>query len=180
MPPPLRRIYEAPPRDRRKEAEKARLRYLEAYERAKAADPSITQGEFMRRGTHDLPIGKFKNDESAARYHRKIVKGERTGAAMVRAGTPKGAMRGSFQFRIRTTEGKFISQNISVEGGYSSFDVAAIEYELKRNRRDRVEAIVAYYRTAYGQEEQEIDLDSLEVRVIARQRRPTRMRFSIL
>lgn len=133
----------------------------------------------MRRGTHDLDVGKFKNDESAARYHRKIVSGERTGGAMVRAGTPKAAQRGLFQFRIRTAAGQFISQNISVAGGYTSFDEAAVEYELKRNRRDRIEAMVAYFRQRYGQEEAEIDVDSLEVRVIAHQHRPTRMRIDL-
>lgn len=168
-----------PPRPGSYRDDKSRMRYLLAYERAKVADPSITQGQFLRRGTHDLPVGKFRNDESAARYHRKIVSGERTGGAMVRAGTPKGAVRGHFQFRIRTAAGHFVSQNIEVAGGYSSFDTAAIEYELKRNRRDRIEAMVAHFRARYGQEETEIDLDSLEVRVISHQHRPTRMRFSI-
>jgi len=56
--------------------DEARLRILEAYERAKARNPQLTQGEFMMRGAPGATIekapGKFKNRESAARYFRKI------------------------------------------------------------------------------------------------------------
>lgn len=172
--------------------DRARLRIIEAYERAKRANPAMTQAEFMRRGAPGSGMtreqqeklkapGRFKNDDSAARYLRKILTGERTGGAMYRYGTEEKPGRGIglFQFKIRTAEGKYISQNIDVAGGRSTFDIAAIEHELKRNRRERVEAMVAHYRERYGQEEAEIDIESLEVRPIARQRRPIRMRLAI-
>lgn len=169
-----------------------RIRILEAYERAKRADPSMTQGRFMMAGAPGSRLsadeqkrlkapGRFKNKDSAARYLRKILTGERSGAKMYDYGTEEKPGRGVglFQFKIRTAEGKYISQNIDVSGGRSTFDNAAIEYELKRNRRDRIEAMVAHYRDRYGQEEAELDIDSLEVRPIARQRRPIRMRLAI-
>jgi len=170
----------------------ARQRIKEAYERAKRADPSMTQARFMRAGAPGSRMsaeqqeklkapGRFRNDDSAARYLRKIMSGERTGGAMYRYGTEEKPGRGVglFQFKIRTAEGKYISQNIDVAGGRSTFDIAAIEHELKRNHRDRVEAMVAHFRERYGQEEAEIDIESLEVRPIARQRRPIRMRLAI-
>jgi hypothetical protein len=165
--------------------ERARLRILQAFERAKATDPSITQGAFMRAGAPGSRVkglpGKFKSDDSASRYFRKIRSGERTGGAMYRQGTEDlpGRMIGLFQFKVRTAEGRYISQNIDVAKAYSTFDNAAIEYELKRNQRTRVEAMIAAYRERYGQEEAEIDLDSLEVRPIRHQRRPIRMRLSL-
>jgi len=165
--------------------DQARLRILQAYERARAVDPSITQGQFMRAGAPGSRVtnlaGKFRTDDSAARYFRKIRSGERTGGTMYRQGTEEGPGRmvGLFQFKIRTDDGRFISQNITVAGAVSSFDNAAIEYELKRNRRDRIEAMVAAYRERYGQEHGDIDIDSLEARPIHHQRKPIRMRLAL-
>lgn len=169
-----------------------RLRIIEAWQRAKRADPSMTQGRFMMAGAPGSRLsadeqkrlrapGRFKSKDSAARYLRKILTGERTGARMYDYGTEEKPGRGVglFQFKIRTAEGKYISQNITATNARSTFDNAAIEYELKRNRRDKVEAMVAHFRERYGQEEAEIDIESLEVRPIARQRRPIRMRLAI-
>lgn len=160
----------------------ARFRILEAYARAKEANPSLTQAEFMRAGTRGLKAGKFTTDDSAARYLRKIIKGERTGGAMYREGTQlkPGRGVGLFQFRVTTGEGKVISQNIAVAGGAAStFDNAAVEYELRHSHRERIEAIIAHYRERYGQEAVEIDLDSLETRPIHHQRRPIRLWLSL-
>jgi hypothetical protein len=165
--------------------DKARFRILEAYERAKSANPAMTQGEFMLAGAPGSRVknlsGKFRSKDTAARYFRKIKTGERTGGEMYRQGTQEypGRNIGLFQFRVQTAEGQFISQNIEVAGGSSTFDVAAVEYELKANRRERIEAMVAHYRLRYGQEETEIDIDSLEARPIRHARKMTRMHMSI-
>lgn len=166
--------------------DEARLRILEAYERAKAADPTLTQGEFMMRGApgsslvrrdkNGNPIirngktipaaGHFKSEASAARYFRKIKTGERTGAAMERAGR---APRGNYQFRVRVDD-RYISQNVIATGMSSTFDTAFVEAELKGPRRRDVEKIVARYRARYGKEEAAFDPNTMDVRPIRRAR----------
>lgn len=166
--------------------DKSRIRILEAYARAKEANPKLTQGQFMMAGAPGARVkkapGEFKNEGTAARYFRKIKTGERTGGAMYRAGTQEkpGRNIGLYQFKIRTSEGKYISQNLVVAGASSTFDNARVEYELKQNRRERVEAMVAHFRERYGQEEAEIDMDSLEARPVHHMRRPVRMHLSIM
>ncbi len=158
--------------------DRARIRILEAYERAKVINPALTQGEFMRAGAPGSRVkglvGKFRSDDSAARYFRKIKTGERTGGAMYREGRQKGTL-GSFQFRIKIAADKWISQNIAVAGASSTFDIAAVEYELKRNRRERVRELIEAYRSKYAMEEMPIDLDALEVYPIHRVRKPYRI-----
>lgn len=159
----------------------ARIRILEAYERAKAVNPSLTQGQFMRAGAPGSRVkgltGKFSNDESAARYFRKIKTGERTGGAMYREGAQTKGTLGGFQFRVKLGN-RYISQNIAMAGASSTFDIAAVEYELKRNRRKDVEKILARFRNKYGMEEtayDDADLDRLEARPIARSHTPYRL-----
>lgn len=169
-----------PPRPQRDD--KSRIAILEAYERAKAKNPRMTQAQFMMQGAPGASIknapGQFKSEEAASRYFRKIRSGERTGGAMYRAGRETGTI-GLYQIRARLEGGKFISQNISVESAYSTFDIPAIEHDIKTNRRERVEAMIAHYRERYGQEEAEIDMDDVEVRTIRHQRKPIRMRLSL-
>lgn len=161
----------------------ARWRILEAYSRAKQVDPTMTKGQFMRRGAPGAHItkapGSFKNDESAARYFRKIVSGERTGGAMYRAGREKGNI-GLFQLRTKMGD-RFISQNIVVAGGSSTFDIPAIEHELKTTRRNDTEKVIDKWRAKYGREDADMEdlLRELEVRTIHHQNRPIRMRLSI-
>jgi len=161
----------------------ARWRILEAYSRAKQVDPTITRGEFMRRGAPGAHLpktpGKFKDDESAARYFRKIVSGERTGGAMYRAGREKGNI-GLFQIRGKLGD-RFISQNIMVAGG--SLDV---RYPRDRARTpydttERHGEVIDKHRAKYGMEDADVEdlLRELEVRTIHHQNRPIRMRLSI-
>lgn len=159
--------------------DEARLRILAAYDRAKRANPKMTQAQFMRAGapgsqTEGL-VGKFNNDESAARYFRKIKSGERTGGAMYREGK---VHQGLFQLRAKFA-GQYISQNILVAGAPSSFDAYAIEEDIKQNRRANVEKMVARFRQRYGKDDAELDLASLSVRTIRHQKRPVQMRLNI-
>ncbi len=165
--------------------EKARLRILEAYERAKRVDPSITQGAFMRAGAPGSRVeglvGKFRSDDSASRYFRKIRSGERTGGSMYRQGTEEGPGRnvGLFQLRTRIGKDKYITQNITVAGGRSTFDIAAVEAEIRKSHKAEVERIIRAYRDKYGIEQEEIDLDAIEARTIRHQREPIRMRLGL-
>lgn len=128
----------------------------------------------------DAP-GKFRNEESAARYFRKIKTGERSGGAMYRAGEePK--FKGLFQVRLRYGEGDrdFVSQNITVAQGDSTFDIPAVEHQLRTTRRDDLRQTVNYYRNRYGAAEYAFDPDEdMEVRTIRMQRRPIRMRLAL-
>lgn len=190
----------------------SRQRILEAYERAKSNDPTLTQGRFMRQGApgytfetyrtldryervgegrkaysrlipgkHIRAPGKFKSDDSAARYFRKIRSGERSGAAMYEAGTQDkpGRNIGLFQVRARLADGRVISQNIDVSGAMSTFDDINIEYLIKTRNADRMEALILHYQSRYGMDETDVDMESLEVRPIHHQRRPIRMRLSV-
>lgn len=158
--------------------DKARFRILESYERAKAINPAITQGEFMRAGAPGSRVeglvGRFKSNDSAARYFRKIKTGERTGGAMYEEGRSRGTI-GSFQFRVKMRD-RFISQNIAMVGGASTFDIAAVEYELKHNveRRNDIERLVGKYRQKYGQEFEPVDFESLTARPITQVHTPYR------
>jgi len=171
--------------DRQARDERARLRILEAYERAKGVDPSITQGQFMRAGAPGSRveglIGRFRSDDTAARYFRKIRSGERTGGAMYRQGTEEGPGRNIGLFQIKTQIGpdRFISQNITVAGGRSTFDYAAIESEIRLNHRAEMMRIIRAYRDKYGIEQEEIDLDAIEARTIRHQRKPIRMHLGL-
>lgn len=143
----------------------------------------MTQGEFMRRGAPGASLdnapGKFSSNESAARYFRKIVSGERTGGAMYRAGREHGTV-GIFQIKSKIG-GRHISQNITVTSGFSTFDIPAIEHELKTTRRKEAEQLADKYRTRYGMEDADVAdfLDEMEVRTIKTQKKPIRMRLSI-
>jgi hypothetical protein len=156
----------------------ARFRILEAYERAKTIDPSMTQGEFMRAGAPGSRVkglvGRFSNDESAARYFRKIKSGERTGGSMYEEGRSKGTI-GSFQFRVRMKD-RYISQNIAMVGGASTFDIYAVEHELRTNpqRRADIERLVGKYRQKYGQEFEPVDFESLTARPVTKVHTPYR------
>lgn len=161
----------------------SRQRIMEAYERAKTADPSLTQGQFMRHGAPGYELegapGKFKNDDSAARYFRKIRSGERSGAAMYESGRGKGET-GNYQLRARLFDGRIISQNIAVAGGTSSFDVPAIEHQLKTQRAEQVEAMILHYQSRYGMESTEVDMESVDVRLIQTQKKRIRLRMNIV
>lgn len=158
--------------------DKARIRILESYERAKKVDPTITQGQFMRSGAPGSRVeglvGRFRSDDSAARYFRKIRSGERTGGAMYEQGRAKGTL-GSFQFRIKLGRERYITQNVAIAGTSSTFDIAAVEYEMKHRNRASVEKLIATYRAKYGMEQHEIDMDSLEVRQITKVHKPYRI-----
>lgn len=159
--------------------EQARLRILAAYERAKRENPSMTQADFMLAGAPGSQqsglAGRFHNRESAARYFRKIRSGERTGGAMYREGEVK---QGMFQLRAKFGD-KHVSQNILVANAPSSFDTYAVEQEIKRNRREDVEKIVAYFRARYGKEDVTMDMASIRVRRVEHQRRMPTMRLGI-
>lgn len=155
----------------------SRVEILLAYERARKADPSITQGQFMRAGApgsrmKGLP-GNFKSDDSAARYFRKIRSGERTGGAMYKAGSQHGPGRnvGLFQLHAKIGPDRFISRNLSVGNGSSTFDIPAIESEIRKNHRTEVAAIVALYRSRYGVEGEDFDMDEIEVKAVRHQRK---------
>ena len=161
--------------------DEARLRILEAYERAKARNPQLTQGEFMMRGAPGATIekapGKFKNRESAARYFRKIRDRERTGGAMFRAGEEKGVV-GLYQVQLPLRSGQYVSQNMTVVQARSTFDIPAVEDELRRNLpafREKLQR----YKSKYDVASIDFDPSQLSVRTIRHQRQPIRMRLSI-
>lgn len=159
------------------------IRIMEAYEAAKKNDPTLSQGQFLRQGAPgfrlDKAPGKFKSDDSAARYFRKIRSGERSGAAMYEAAQPSSNIRGLFQFKVRLEDGRFISQNITVAGGTSTFDIPNIEHQLRGNKAEQVEELVRHYQQRYEMAEAEIDMETLEVRPIATQRKSIRMRLGV-
>lgn len=165
----------------RERAEHDRARIMQSWERARATDPTVTQARFMREATRDLPYFKNASNNTLARYFRKIRDRERTGSAMYEYGTQEKPGRGVglFQFKVRTIDGRYISQNIDVAGARSTFDNAAIEYELKRKRSDAVAMAILAAQRDTNTPESEIDLETLEVRPIARQRRSIRMRLAI-
>jgi len=75
----------------------------------------------------------------------------------------------------------FISQNIMVAGGSSTFDIPRIEHELRTTRRSDTEKVIDKHRAKYGMEDADVEdlLRELEVRTIHHQNRPIRMRLSI-
>jgi hypothetical protein len=168
--------------------DEARIRILEAYERARAYNPKITQGQFMLRGAPGQSIpkapGKFKNEASAARYLRKIISGERTGGSMYTAGSSRrrgGRTGGLFQFRIHlgtdaSGTDRAISQNImAYDTGNSTFDLSRIEDELRGPRRAEVQALIDKYRSKYGMEHVAVDAERITARPVVHQRTMPRL-----
>lgn len=168
--------------------DRARLRILEAYERRKDYEAKrgrkLTQGQFMLQGAPgarlDKAPGKFRNEESAARYFRKIKTGERSGGAMYRAGS-QDKIKGLFQLRWKRGPGKddYVSQNITVAGASTTFDIPAIEDELRNQRPADVKKLIDQWRSKYGKEAYDVDPDDVEVRLIRKQIKPIRMRLAI-
>lgn len=129
--------------------------------------------------------GKFKDDATAARYFRKVKSGERTGGTMYRAGSQDkpGRSVGLFQVKLQLGKDRYISQNVTVAGASSSFDIYSVEQEMKKAHRQDLTNIIEWYRGKYGMEKQEVDedaiLDDLEARAIRHQRRPSRFWMGI-
>jgi len=169
--------------------DESRIRILEAYAKAKRADPRLTQGQFMMHGApgsnfDDAKTGRFANEKSAARYFRKVKSGQRTGGAMYRESAAK-SKAGLFQAKLKLREqvdghDQYVSQNIMVAGGRTTFDLVAAETEFRKPENfKKFQAQLRKYKDKYAVAAMDFDPSSLELRPIRRQHAPIRLRFSI-
>jgi hypothetical protein len=149
---------------RRVRDERARGEIVTAWREAKAANPKLTQEEFARRA---LPSPKHKQRAkgSGARYLRKILRGERTGAELYREGraTPPSGQSDLFQVDVccpatEDTPGAeeisrrwYICRSFDLEaiGARSTLDVFAIERHPEIRRA--VSAKMAQWRSEYSE-----------------------------
>lgn len=108
--------------------------------------------------------------DTAARYHRKIISGERTGSDIWKRATEP-VEKGLYQAQwIDPATGKHYSVNLSVANAKSTFDIVAIEAEM-RAQPATIAQIVDRFRLRYGDEAAHLQASKFSIRQIAKQRR---------
>lgn len=118
-----------------------------AYQRAKLADPSLTQGEYAVRAYPTISERYEKArrradakemrriEQSGARYHRLVLKGQRTGHVNIERGAANrtGGQVDLFQVFVPYGDDKYASFDLTAVGARSSFDIPTIEARLRAN-----------------------------------------------
>lgn len=154
---------------RRSPDAKARAGYVAAWNRAKKANPSLTQAEFVNEGRSRAGLNRLAPD-SASRYHRKIIAGERTGSEIWKRATEP-MEKGLYQVQWRDpTSGRYFSVNLSVANATSTFDIVSIENEL-REKPKVVADIITRFQSKYWMEAADIRSMRFSIRQVAKQRR---------
>lgn len=164
--------------------DEARVEILAAYERAKRANPRLTQAQFIMEGS---PKGHFKSEEAASRYFRKIRSGERTGGNLYRESVEQ-TRQGQYQVRVKVAgvgdkrgrDGDWVSINLATAGARSSFDIPAIQDTLRQpaNAARFVEKLQKFKKT-YDLRKMQPDMRTLQVVPIRRQRKSVSLRLNI-
>jgi hypothetical protein len=147
---------------------RSREKILAAYDRAKMHNPKLSSGDFM----WEVPTmrERFKSKESAGAYLRVLKQGRRTGGVLYREASQPG-QRGMYQVIFTTPDGKkAYSQDLTVAGGESEFDIAAIETELKQPTAQRhLGAVIDKWRAKYGFSQNAMRASRFRVRQVRKQ-----------
>lgn len=141
---------------------------------AKQADPKLTRGDFMMKGSP----GRYKNKESAAAYLRVLEasgrkdtpeKRRRSGDVLWKRSTQTlpGGERDLYQVAVKDKSGNTRSFDLEVVGGGSSFDVALVEHRLKEDRKALRQKRDAWARR-YDIDAGDLDVDNIQVRRVKR------------
>ena len=118
---------------------------VDAFARAKQSDPTMTQARFYQRARVEAGLDPIS--DPGAEY-RRIARGERSGNITYKRALGIGKdqkapkSRGLFQMAFMDTNGRDViaSENLSVFGGpESTFDIPAIEAEIKAKHRAHLE-----------------------------------------
>jgi hypothetical protein len=146
-------------------AEQSSKEVRDAWFRAKAANPSLTQRQFEREAMGvENPTG---------RYLRLVLEGKRSGRLIVREQTAvqPGGARGLFQLVIRDKSGNVIgSRNVIGGGTTTGLDAPLVHQRL--SQQGELQAILDEFARRYSVQPDDIDEDDFEVRKITTYRRP--------
>lgn len=144
-------------------ASKDRDAILSRWRAAKKADPKLTRGEFMMKGSP----GKYKNKESAAAYLRVLESGKRSGSVLWERSrqTLPGGVGDLYQVAMPDKHGRMRSFDLEVEGGRSSFDAPLIEHRLRADGRALAQKRQEWARR-YDIDLADIDTDEIIVRKV--------------
>lgn len=149
-------------------------RIVAAYERAKRANPKLSQGEFMQAARP----GQYKSRESAGRYFRLLREGKRSGKHVWYEATgervyseerkrwervDRGAEPEIFQLIVTDKAGNKRSFNIGGAGGRSAFDVAAMQAKLEQ-RPDLIDKKAREWASRYDIQLSDLQTDQYEIR----------------
>jgi hypothetical protein len=152
-----------------------------AYDRAKIANPKLTQGEFARKTfpTISERYGEAKSrgeqrdiEKSGARYLRLVLEGKRTGRVNVRRATftRPGGQNDLFQVFVPIAGGGWKSFDLGAVGARSTFDIPLIEEQLRRDASG-LEAKQREWSQRYALTGNDIRIEGFEVRRVTRHRR---------
>jgi len=145
-----------------------RSEILTRWRAAKKADPSLTRGEFMMKGSP----GHYKNKNSAAAYLRVLESGKRSGSVLWAQSTrtEAGASASDYQVMVKDRSGNARSFDLTVVGGGSTFDVPVVETRLKADRKALVKKQRAWARR-YAIDKNDLFIDDITVRRVSRHRK---------
>lgn len=110
----------------------SRKAILSRWRAAKEADPKLTRGDFMMKGSP----GKYKNKESAAAYLRVLESGKRSGSDLWERSrnVGPGGSPDLYQVSVKDRRGRTRSFDLAVAGGGSTFDIPLIEETLHEDQ----------------------------------------------
>lgn len=157
--------------------DEARLRILSAYERARSLDPSLTQGEYMRR----VAPSRFKSESAASRFVTRLRRGEVDDeAARIVEEDRKNTRPSLFRAMVRLEDGRWVSQNLAVTDARGALDAPSVEAEMRqpKNIAD-LQKSLARYKSKYNVAEMNFDPSSLRVEAMQHQNQPIRMRLDL-
>jgi hypothetical protein len=152
-----------------------------SYYRAKAANPKLTQREFARKTfptiTERWGDAKSHSEQrrielSGARYLRLVLEGKRTGRVNVKRGTfvRGGGSPDLFQVFVPIEGGGWKSFDLGAVGARSTFDIPLVETRLREDM-SALEAKRRAWAQRYALRDNEINIDSFEVRRVTRHRK---------
>lgn len=133
-----------PVRREPRQPEDARREIESAYQRAKAANPRLTRGEYYRKASPTFsarydeaksPAERKRIEQSAARYERLIRQGKRTGRVTVEKAYEYTTGYGQDQYQVIVFDayGNAHSFNIRAVGGRSTLDIPLLEQRIREN-----------------------------------------------
>lgn len=143
---------------------------IDAWFRAKAANPKLTQREFEIKALDRNP------KKADGRYLRLILEGKRSGRILVREAyeTPGGGMANVFNISMPDAEGNVRSFNIYAEpppgqARFSRLDVPVVEQRI-REHPEILESKAAQFARRYNVKQSDIRTDRFNVHRVVRQR----------
>lgn len=153
-----------------------------AYQRARDADPSLTQGRYAVRAYPTISERysrartaeeKRRVELSGARYHRLVLSGKRSGRVNIERGavTRTGGSEDLFQVFVPVSGQKeWVSFDLTAVGARSTFDIPSIEARI-RAHPELLARKASQFARRYDVQLSDLQTGRFEVRRVTRHRK---------